>query len=828
MTREVRHLNHGWRFAPDHEPEYLVPTFDDAAFAVVDLPHSVADLPYDHTDTSAYEHLSTYRRALDPGPLDGGRRAILHLEGVATAAEVYVEGVLAGTHVGGYTPFAVDVTDHLAPTGPSALAVVVDSRERADIPPFGGAVDYLGYGGIYREVHLEVVGPVRLGDVALRPHGVLTRTARLEVDVDVLSGVESAERLEIDVAVLRRDDDAGAALATGRGRVRTAAGAPSSPASAQVTIAVALPGVELWSPEKPILHDVEVTLRRGADVLDAITLRTGFREAVFRPDGFFLNGRRLTLRGLNRHQSFPYVGPAMPRSAQVRDAEILVHDLGVNVVRLSHYPQSRHFLDACDDLGLLALEEMPGWQHIGDAAWKANAVADVEAMVRRDRHRPCVIGWGVRINESVDDDDFYAATNAAAHRLDPTRQTFGVRNFAGSRLLEDVYTYNDFVHDGSKPGLRPAREVAGRRVPYLVTEHTGHMFPTKAFDTESRRLEHALRHLRVLDAAYGAPDVSGAIGWCMTDYATHRAFGSGDRICHHGVLDAFRNPKLAAAAYASQQDDQPVLEFASAVAPGDLDGSEIRSLHIFTNCDYVRLSRDGQEVGTFHPDRETFPSLPHPPIVVRDLIGRALERNEGFTRKDAERIKELFAVVAEHGLDGLPAVHRARMARLVSKYGLSTSDTLALYGRYVAGWGSAAVRYDVEGFRDGVRVATATRSADGVGHLDVRADAATLVEGETYDVCRVVIAHVDAFGHPQVYSDAVVRLDVDGPGRILGPSTVGLIGGARAFWVRSVGEPGRVRVSVTSERFGTHAVDLEVRVESGTTDGARLDETRAR
>lgn len=808
MTREVRHLNHAWRFAPRACPDCLRPGFDDSGLDLVDVPHSVADLPYDHIDTSAYEHVSTYRRLIEPGPLPAGHRALLHFDGVATTAEVYVEGVLAGSHVGGYTPFTVDVTDHLAVAGPSVLAVVVDSRERADVPPFGGAVDYLGYGGIYREVRLEVVGPVRLGEVALRPRDVLTGRASLGVDVEVRNGEDAGERLEVDVEV-RLD---GVGVGSARGRVRTAPGAPSSPSPAGARLDVPLGRPALWGPATPVLHDVVVTLRRGSEVLDETTLRTGFREAAFRPEGFFLNGARLTLRGLNRHQVFPYVGPAMPRSAQVRDAEILARDLGVNVVRLSHYPQSPHFLDACDALGLLVLEEMPGWQHVGDAAWQARAVADVEAMVRRDRHRPSVIAWGVRINESVDNDAFYTATNAAARRLDPTRQTFGVRNFAGSRLLEDVYTYNDFVHDGFRPALRPAREVAGRRVPYLVTEHTGHMFPTKAFDPEARRLEHALRHLRVLDAAYRAPDVSGAVGWCFADYATHREFGSGDRICHHGVLDAFRNPKIAAAAYASQQDERPVLEIVSAMVPGDLDASEIRAVHIFTNCDYVRLSRDGEEVGTFFPDRETFPGLPHPPIVVRDLIGRALERREGFSRKDAERVKEIFSLVAGQGLDCLSPLQKARVARLAAKYRLTEAQMLDLYGRYVAGWGAAAVRYDVEGFRGGVKVATATRGADGAGHLDVRADADTLVEGATYDVTRVVVAHVDAFGTAQVYSDAVVSLSTEGPVRILGPHTVGLVGGARAFWVRSLGEPGPARVVVTSERFGTHIVGLEVRV----------------
>lgn len=135
----------------------------------------------------------------------------------------------------------------------------------------------------------------------------------------------------------------------------------------------------------------------------------------------------MKLIGLNRHQSWPYAGYAMPRRIQRKDARILKEELGCNMVRTSHYPQSRHFLDACDELGLLVMEEIPGWQHIGDEAWKERSLKELEDMIIRDYNRPSIVLWGVRINESQDDHNFYERTNALAHSMDSGRQTGGTR-----------------------------------------------------------------------------------------------------------------------------------------------------------------------------------------------------------------------------------------------------------------------------------------------------------------------------------------------------------------------------------------------------------------
>ena len=477
-------------------------------------------------------------------PAWDGKEVSLVFDGAMADAVVYLNGEQLGAHKDGYTPFEARLTGKLA-VGDNLLAVKIDGSENPEIPPFGGRIDYLTYAGIYRDVWLKVTPPVSIGSVKIETPDVLA--------------AQEIRRASASISPTRRTcRSAGTLTATLRDPHGKTIATASAPAAARVELRDGRArGHRALGPRQP--HPLHASSSPSATTPSPT--RFGFRAAEFTPEGFRLNGRPLKLRGLNRHQSFPYAGYALGRAAQERDAEILKHELHLNIVRTSHYPQSTWFLDACDRLGLLVFEEIPGWQHIGGDAWKAEAVENVRRMITRDWNHPSIVIWGVRINESQDNHDFYAETNRVAHELDPTRQTGGVRFITDSELLEDVYTMNDFILGneelgGNRPrtALRPQRETTGldKPVPYMITEFDGHMYPTKSFDQEQRQAEHVIRHLEVLNAAYGDPDISGAIGWCAFDYNTHKDFGSGDRICHHGVMDMFREPKFAAYAYASQ------------------------------------------------------------------------------------------------------------------------------------------------------------------------------------------------------------------------------------------------------------------------------------
>lgn len=602
--RLVLPINRGWRFSPSVVPGGHDLGFDDTKFERVTIPHTNKMLPWHGFDDKDYQFVSLYRRRFRLPPEARGKRVFADLEGVMTATTVWINGQRLGEYRGGYTPFSFDLTSHLNFDGDNVLAVDVDSTERADIPPFGYQIDYLTFGGIYREVALRVVPPVFIENIFAQPKNVLGGRPSLDVAC-FMQNLETSGALTLDVAVL----DGTKTLARATKEVPNAA-AGHEPASHIVQLA-SVPGIKLWDIEHPQLYTVRVRLLDGGKPVDEDTRRVGFREAVFTERGFSLNGRIVKLRGLDRHQTFPFVGQAMPARVQRRDAHILRQELKCNIVRTSHYPQSRHFLDACDEFGLLVLEEIPGWQHIGDKAWQDLAVDNVRRMIRRDWNHPAIVLWGVRINESPDDHAFYVRTNALAHALDPTRQTGGIRNFPESELLEDVFTVNDFGWP-----LRPPNHPR-----YLNTEFAGHTYPVRPSDDDARHREHTIRHARTHDQLASDPQYAGGIGWCAFDYNTHYDFGAGDRICYHGVADIFREPKPAAGFYKSQCDpaEEIVLEPAFHWASGD-EAVGFRVAMICSNCDHLKLYTKQEGGWTLiaeaDPDRAQFPHLKYAPFTV--------------------------------------------------------------------------------------------------------------------------------------------------------------------------------------------------------------------
>ena len=781
-------LNFNWKYADHFTGEMLRASYDDSAWETVHLPHTNKELPYDYFNEKDFQFVCCYRKSfrVPAAAFENGRRVLLHFEGAANRARVFINGKPAGEHKGGYTPFTFDITSLLNKRA-NTLAVMLDCTERSEIPPFGHMVDYLCYGGIYREVWLEIVEETFIEDVFIRTPNVLHEYKIVEADITFNRPVTG------EVALSVRDGD-------------TEVSRRSAPIDGGRTLRVRwnIKGAKLWGLEDPKLYTFSASYRG-----DGIEKRFGFREARFTRSGFYLNGEHVQLVGLNRHQSYPYVGNAMPASAQRADADLLKYTLGCNFVRTAHYPDSIHFLDRCDEIGLLVFTEMPSWQHLGEGEWRENCLRNIRDMIVRDRSHPCVVLWGVRVNEGADCDEFYTETNALARSLDPSRQTGGVRNMPRSHLLEDVYTYNDFSHSGGAVRLLPPALVTGFKAPYLVTEHNGHMYPTKSFDREELRREHALRHLRVQNEAFRNPRISGATGWCMADYNTHKDFGSGDRICYHGVTDMFRIPKLAAAVYASQQDSFPVMETSSAMDVGEYPGAMIGKTYIFTNCDYVEIFKNGEYKSTAYPDKKAFPALPHPPICPYDFIGDALTETEGLDGATAAALKDALNKANSAGFL-MPPQYYLKAAWAVLHGRLPFSEVYRIVTKYFANWGDEQVTYRFDGYKDGELVKSVTRTAVTGVELRVKADSLSLTEDKTWDTTRVEVTARDTNGNRLPFANHVIKVSVEGPLQVIGPEEFALIGGARAFWLKTVGKSGKAVVTVTGADLGTETLTLTV------------------
>ncbi len=769
----------GWEFTQTWSEEFLAGKGD---FQRVRLPHTCRELPLHCIDTESYQMLCGYRRELEIPTEYKNKRLFLQLDGSGHIATVYINGKETATHRCGYTAFRVELTGLVEPGKKNLLAVRLDTTENPAIPPFGFVVDYLTYGGLYREAWLDVREDRMISDIFVTTPTLTTAAVKVTTD-------NAPEGAALEVSFL---DEAGNTVYTG---------APGE---------ISLPNAAPWDTEHPHLYRCAVRLlSRDGRELDRQETVFGFRTAQFQKDGFYLNGKKVFLRGINRHQSYPYIGYAAPESLQREDARIVREELGCNAVRTSHYPQSQYFLDECDKRGLLVFTELPGWQHIGDEAWQNQACENVREMILQNRNHPSIVLWGVRINESVDNDPFYTRTNAIAHELDPSRQTSGVRYLEKSSLLEDVYAYNDFSHDGVAPGVKPKKAVTpDMEKALLVSECNGHMFPTKPYDTWQRRQEHALRHIRVQNDAL--KEHAGCFGWCMFDYPTHKDFGSGDRICYHGIMDAFRNPKLAAAAYASQQDREPVLAVGSTMDIGDYPAGHLGEIYVFSNADQVKLYKNGVFVTDLR--RGPWELLPHPPFVVDDTIGSLLETQEGFSPAKSKILRDCLLAAGKYGLAGLPLSYKAKMLWCMTRYGLSFQDGVDLFGKYVANWGGAATSWRFDGIKDGKVVASVTCSPQAKLHLEVKVSQTALTEGVTYDAASVRVRILDENGTVAPYAQLPVIFTLTGPAALAGPGTATAEGGMCGTYIRTLGVPGTAVLTVHTEQ--TEDVSIEFTIQT--------------
>lgn len=755
----------------------------------VRLPHTVRELPLHYADPADYETICGYRRRLMIPNDAESKRLFLQFDGAAHIATIFLNGRELATHRCGYTAFRVEITDEVRYGAENLLCVKLDTTENPAVPPFGFVIDYLTYGGLYRDVWLDVRPKKLISDLFVHTPGLTTAQISFQADL----GPE--DKLRIDIF----DPDGGLAAS------RTAV--PS-----QTGLTLNLLGARPWSVDSPVLYRCRATLVEAGTDGDFVETTFGFRTARFQADGFYLNGEKLFLRGLNRHQSYPYVGYAAPERLQREDARILKHELQCNTVRTSHYPQSRYFLDECDRQGLLVFTEIPGWQHIGDEAWKEQACENVREMVTQYRNHPSVILWGVRINESMDDDPFYTRTNAIAHELDPSRATSGVRYLEKSSLLEDVYAFNDFSHSGDNAGAKAKKDVSpDPKKALLISECNGHMYPTKPFDSWAHRQEHALRHARVLDAALSDGGHVGFYAWCMFDYPTHKDFGSGDRICYHGVMDAFRNPKLAAAFYASQGKEFPVLEVGSPMDIGDYPGGQIGKVYAFTNADEVALYKNGDFVTTLRPG--DWNGLEHGPIPVEDTIGALLETKEGFPKAKADVLRACLLSAGKHGLAGMPVQDKLKMAWCMVHYKMTFQDGYDLYGKYVGNWGGAATVWRFDAISDGKVVASVTKCPSAKLHLEATPSHTRLTEGEVYDMAAVRIRLLDEYGNLAPYAQLPVTFAVTGPAELVGPAAVTLEGGACGTYLRTTGRAGTATLTLSAAQTEPITLTFEIKKE---------------
>ncbi|MEO7600483.1 MAG: glycoside hydrolase family 2 TIM barrel-domain containing protein [Opitutus sp.] len=619
--RQVLELDQGWEFrrlGPNLATEWTL----------VALPHS----PF-VSDLNGQEHWfgeCEYRRTVEVPQLAPGETCTLYVGAAMHTAHVFVGDQPVARNEGGYLPFEADLTPHLKECRSVVLTLRLDNRDNPDVPPGkpSDELDFCWYGGLYRNVELRVAPVVHLTDAATTSEvaggGVFLRT----LEASAASALVAAR------SHVRNTGSSGKNI-----RVETTFRHEASPVVSLVSDSFQIPAHSalhigqaltldrpcLWSPQAPSLYQVTTrVLDESGEVLDSLQQPFGVRRIQFsRSGGFVINGQRKRLRGTNRHQEYPRVGYAAPRVAQYRDAR-RIKEAGFDYVRLSHYPQSSEFLDACDELGIIVMNCIPGWQYVGGPRFRASCCDAARRLIRRDRNHPSIVLWELSLNESAMDEEFILGLQRIGHEEYPGDQMFTCGwidrydVFSHSRQHGEIHRwlnkdkalviaeYGDWEFYAKNDGFD---QKTGAGV--YDRWSTSRQFRS---DGERGLRQQAFNHMMALNDTLGSPAALDS-QWAMFDYAR----GYDPVRAAVGVMDIFRLPKFSYHFYRSQRDPEETGRGWSGgamvfVATHWTTVSNLR-IPVFSNCQEVELMLNGQVIGRQRPAQTALTqNLPHPPF----------------------------------------------------------------------------------------------------------------------------------------------------------------------------------------------------------------------
>lgn len=751
----IEHVATGSRTAvhPDSVKAELV-RLDGGAWESVSLPHTPSVEPL--TVVHQWQGVCYYRRTLSVDPALTGKRLWLEFEGAMHQADVWLNGAHIAAHTGGYLPFVVDVTDRVKPGTGNELLVRLDNRNNPLIPPGKPleSLDFCYFSGLYRDVsliakprmhvtHPAVADRVAGGGVFVTYPEVSAQRAVVDVKVQVANEDLRAGNLQLRAALYEWVPGKGRGRKTVAGTGEVQAVPAGATADFHQTLQVKAP--RLWSPDAPRLYELVTEIVEGDKVIDSETTRIGIRRIAFsRERGFVINGTPVELVGTNRHQEYPYVGNAISDRAQYRDIYQIKAN-GFNIVRLGHYPQDPSVLDACDELGVLAIEPIPGWQfYNGNPAFVEHTYNDVRQMIRRDRNHPSVVLWETTLNESNPPAHWKDRAVAVAHEEYPGDQCYTSGDSYGYEGFD--VCYNDWADGFQRPNRT---KKAGFIREYYDYEFGGHYSTT--------RVGRGWGHAALMQNAWNAqwsfnrykadyPATSGAAVWSMYDYNR----GCCDNICLSGVADLFRLPKYSLPFFRSQQSagtalpggPMPYEVFIAAAYDGV---RRIDTLQVYGNVDEVELLHDGVTLGRRRPDNG--PTTSH-------YAGKPDGGNGGNLKHPP------FTFT---GVD----------------------------------WHSGVL--EAVGYKDGKPVARHTVAVPGEA---ARLDISYFESGKpaaSHDLLIVYVALKDKKGHPLTHVNGrKIRLNVAQGGRVQGPAETATEMGVASFLVRT-DDARRLRLTAESD-----------------------------
>lgn len=593
--RKCFSMNVAWRFLKGDVKNAQAVDFDDQNWAIVSAPHGIDLLPMNASGCHNYQGIVWYRKHFTPDETLKGKKLFLHFEGVMGKTKVFINGQLVKEHFGGYLPFSVDVSNLLHVGKDNVIAVCTDNSNDPDYPPgkIQTQLDYSYLGGLYRDVYLithpkvyvtestyenEIAG----GGIFIHFSDVSEKSAKVHIQTEINNETNATIKTEIEYDLAHQIIKQPLFLPIGKTVINQ-------------TITVENP--QLWSPEHPHLYDLIIKV--GA--FDSIRKRVGIRSFEFKgkKGGFYLNGKPYgrPIIGGNRHQDYAVIGNAVPNSLHYRDAKKM-RDIGMKVVRNAHCPQDPAFLDACDELGLLVINNTPGWQFWNDKPIFGERVkSDIRQLVRRDRNHACMWFWEPVLNET------YYPANAAKEWHDLVLEEYP---------FEGCYTASDFNARGSEhfPILYPHPVAKGTHVHQLnetlkdrtyFTREWGDCVDNWNSHNSPSRVHLAWGEIPQLKQAvhYANPDYQvtclNSLNSLDTEYIGGTLWHTFDHQrgyhpdpFYGGLFDAFRTPKYSAYMFKSQQD--PLEGGGNVFIAHEMTPFSPSDVTVFSNCDSVILT----------------------------------------------------------------------------------------------------------------------------------------------------------------------------------------------------------------------------------------------
>jgi beta-galactosidase len=612
-------MNQNWKFKRSDVTGANATTFDDAAWDDVHLPHNFQDVSI--AGGNYYRGVGWYRKHFTLDPSMQGKEITVYFEGAMTVAEVWINGTKLAAHYGGFSPFCYDITQHCTyGATENVIAVRLNNAYQKQVPPEkpdGSTIDFEMYGGIYRDVWLIATDKVFVpegvhawannwenqGGHFITFPSVSTSSASVMVRTWVKNAMTASVSGKVVTTIVNAQNQT---VQTAESPMQTIAASSVTRFAQSITVS----NPTLWYPWAPYLYTVYTTVYNGTAAVDCYSTKIGIRSIQFtKSEGAFCNNVSFKLLGLNRHQTWAFVGHAVPNIQQRRDAEIL-KEASCNFVRCSHYLQDDAFMDACDSLGIFIWIESPGWHCCNndgnpstDATWRNRHYDETRSMVRTARNHACVAIWAPAINEAKSDPTIERPLNDLCHQEDSSRMTSAARagwqhpSGAGTNIY-DVYGDNQFT-PGSIPKSNPDPNTYG----YINTEHTGHTYEDSSRREtcqESALLAHSDQHMwMTAEQRSRGAWVHGGMGWCAFDYYT------GGAIRYHGVMDLMHYPKFAFWFYKSQgaafNYDAAKAGYMVKIANWYRQSSPVIR-RVFHNCEQVRLYRGTTLIGTQGPD----------------------------------------------------------------------------------------------------------------------------------------------------------------------------------------------------------------------------------